>query len=106
MPEPSEISQLELSRLDVTLCILSLSESATCAEFAFFCSGLSHEDIGDHSERGPLKAGAARVRGLGIDSDGLTGFPESRQAKQGNMGGDVKRAARARDTCLAAAMRG
>ena len=46
------------------------------------------------------------VRGLGIDSDGLTGFPESRQAKQGNMGGDVKRAARARDTCLAAAMRG
>ena len=41
-----------------------LSEFAICAEFAFFCSGLSHEDIGDHSERGPLEAAAARVRGL------------------------------------------
>ena len=57
-----------------------LSEFATCAEFAFFCSGLSHEDIGDQPERGPLEA-AARVRGFGIDSDGLTGFPESRRNK-------------------------
>ena len=61
---------------------VSFSEFATCAEFAFFCSGLSHEDIGDHWERGPpLEAAAARVRGFGIDSDGPTGFPESSRNK-------------------------